>query len=459
MPGLTNKLDSLLFFLLLLLVLLAPLPLASNREWSWTLIAFLTGLLTLAWVLITVIARRPVFNRLHPLIPILFLLTVAWAWVQTANWVPENWKHPVWALAAESLDVHMAGAISLAPTETITAIMRLLSYGLVFFLAFQLGRNRVPARSSLRWIFAAGVVYSVYGLLSYFGVLREFMWYQDDAFGRDVRATFVNRNHFATWVGLCLVCAIGVFFDHMFRTPVNPMMVLRARQERFDAFMAPAWIPLAGMILLVSALVSSHSRGGFVSAFFGGLVLLLLIDRKQGRVSNRTRLIAISALLVSAVAFFISSEVLLRRIDQTDLGTEGRVLIFQQVSRAIVDNPLLGFGYGTFEDGFRLYRGEDITRLVDYAHNTYLENMFELGIPFALCLMGAVLGLALTSLKGLARRQRDWVYPAVGVAASVLVAIHATVDFSLQIPAVAMLYAFIMGVACAQSYSSLGGRH
>jgi hypothetical protein len=47
------------------------------------------------------------------------------------------------------------------------------------------------------------------------------------------------------------------------------------------------------------------------------------------------------------------------------------------------------------------------------------------------------------------------VFPATGVAASVLVGVHATMDFSLQLPAVAMLYAAIMGVACAQSYSSV----
>ena len=41
------------------------------------------------------------------------------------------------------------------------------------------------------------------------------------------------------------------------------------------------------------------------------------------------------------------------------------------------------------------------------------------------------------------------------VAASVLVALHALLDFSLQLPAVAVLYACIMGVACAQSYSSV----
>ena len=75
--------------------------------------------------------------------------------------------------------------------------------------------------------------------------------------------------------------------------------------------------------------------------------------------------------------------------------------------------------------------------------------------PAALCLFAALLGLGLTCLRGLARRQRDWAFPATGVAVTVLVAVHATVDFGLQMPATAVLYALVMGVAVAQSHSSV----
>ena len=39
-----------------------------------------------------------------------------------------------------------------------------------------------------------------------------------------------------------------------------------------------------------------------------------------------------------------------------------------------------------------------------------------------------------------------------GVAATVLVGVHSLFDFSLQMPAIAMTYASLMGVACAQAY-------
>ena len=91
-------LDKSTFFLLALLVLLSPIPLASNRDWSWSLLAFLTAVLVLAWLLGALLSRRRLFNSLHPLIPLLFLLALAWAWLQAQPWMPDGWKHPVWRI-------------------------------------------------------------------------------------------------------------------------------------------------------------------------------------------------------------------------------------------------------------------------------------------------------------------------------------------------------------------------
>lgn len=443
-----------IFTALLLLVLLSPIPLGSNREWSWSLLAFLVGALGLMWVLCCSLNTNRGGARLNPLIAALFLAALAWAWVQAQPWIPETWQHPIWRLAAEHFGEDIRSAISLAPHDSYTAVMRLLSYGLVFWLTFQMARDRVLARRAFWWIFLAAVVYALYGLLSYWGVLRELMWYQDDAFGRDVRATFPNRNHFANWLGIAIITSIGVFFDHMLRTPRPPGMSLQPQPQRLDQFMARAWAPLGGLIILVSALVSTHSRGGFLATLCGGLVFLVMLDRRHRRASNRLRVAAGAALLISAASFFITSEVLIDRFERSEIDAEGRKDVYALTIRAIGDNPLLGFGYGAFGDGFKLYRDDRLGKQVSYAHNTFLENIFELGIPAALCLFGAVLGLALTCIRGVARRRRDWVFPATGVAVTVLVAAHATVDFGLQIPAVAMLYALVMGVACAQSFSS-----
>jgi hypothetical protein len=395
---------------------------------------------------------------MNPLLPVLFLLACAWVVVQIWGGSPAGWQHPLWSMAGEVLGVDSPGRISLSAEDSWIAMMRLLSYALVFFLAFQYGKERGRAQLVFGWLTIAGLVYSVFGLVVYWSG-----YYPDWLFGgrvlaHDVRSTFINRNHFATWQGLTMLCAMAWFYHRMAKPVVKPYAMPQDREARVEEFILRAWKPMTALLLMVTALVLTHSRAGFLSALAGTVVLFMLLDKRASSKSARARIVVVTALAVAGIAFYMTSEALLDRINRTDISTEERLAVYVNINRAIGDNPSLGFGYGTFADGFRLYDQNEGAVHYDRAHNTWLENAFELGVPAALALFFALAGLALTCLRGVRRRHRDWVFPATGVAASVLVGVHAMVDFSLQIPAVAFLYALIMGVACAQSWSSVDTR-
>ena len=142
--------------------------------------------------------------------------------------------------------------------------------------------------------------------------------------------------------------------------------------------------------LLATALVLTHSRGGFVATMLAVVVLLALLDSRTAVKRSRARVAVVSALAVSGLAFYLSSEVLLNRIERTDITAEGRLVVYQNVQHGIADNPLLGFGYGTFADSFRLYDRIEKPVHFDRAHNTWLENLFELGVPASLALFASI---------------------------------------------------------------------
>ena len=434
---------------------LAPLPLGSNREWSWSLAALVASLLTLAWLVSRLAPSARVNGHIPLLIPALFALTCAWIVLQAVSWTPASWHHPLWQLASENIRVNLPGRVTLSVEDTLTATMRLLSYVLVLFLALQFGRDRKRAQAMFGWLTLAGLAYALFGLAVYWGGHEPGWLFGDRVLAHDVRSSFINRNHFATWQGLTILCAIAWFYHRMAKPEVKPYAVPLDRETQVEEFVLKAWKPMTGLLLMVAALILTHSRGGFVAALAGTVALLALLDRRGRKGRTKSRALVITALVVAGIAFYLTSELLLDRINRTDITTEERIAVFANVKRAIGDNPALGFGYGTFADSFRLYDQVEDTVHYDRAHNTWLENAFELGLPAALALYLALTGLALTCLRGVRRRHRDWVFPATGVAASVLVGVHATVDFSLQLPAVAILYAAIMGVAVAQSTSSL----
>jgi len=435
----------------MLLVVLAPLPLGSNREWSATLCTVLAAALTLLWAATRGWRPGESARFVHPAITLLFVAACAWALLQTVAGLPQSWQHPLWSQAGAVLGMELPGLVSLSAEDGRSTLLRLLGYALVFFLAFQLARERSRARAMLGWMVAAGLAYGLFGLIVFWSDYSPDWLFRGKALLPDLRSTFINRNHYATWQGLTLLCAIAWFHLRMGQPEGRPYALPDDRATRVEKFVLKAWQPLTAILLMVTALVLTHSRGGFVATLAAVVALLLLLDSHAVVRKAAARVVVLSALAVCSLAFYLTSEVLLDRIDRTDITNEERVIVFDNVRRGIADNPWLGFGYGTFADSFRLYDRIESPVHYDRAHNTSLESLFELGLPAALALFAAIAGLALTCLRGVRRRHRDWAYPSLGAAASVLVGVHALLDFSLQIPAVAILYACIMGIGCAQS--------
>jgi O-antigen ligase len=157
---------------------------------------------------------------------------------------------------------------------------------------------------------------------------------------------------------------------------------------------------------------------------------------------------------MAILAVLISGGATLDRLLEIVSDDTGRLDVYRTTAQAIADYPVLGTGAGSFVDIFPIYQPESIRAYFDQAHNDYLQNILELGIPAAICLFALVCWPIVTCLRGVSTRQRDAIYPCVAVAASVLVGLHATVDFSLQIPAVTVSYMFLLGIGVAQSRSS-----
>jgi O-antigen ligase len=114
---------------------------------------------------------------------------------------------------------------------------------------------------------------------------------------------------------------------------------------------------------------------------------------------------------------------------------------------------LLGQGLGGFRDAFRAHIPPALTgEEWDMAHSSYLENAYELGLPAAVLFYVAIAVVLVRLWRGTGVRRTNRGLPAFAFAVGVVGALHATVDFSLQIPAVAALFAFCLGLGWAQSF-------
>ena len=208
-----------------------------------------------------------------------------------------------------------------------------------------------------------------------------------------------------------------------------------------------------GFLAASMALLLTQSRGALVALALASLVYLRLL-RTTLIIRSRTLpavLIAVAAVTaVSLLAF--SGEATLQRFGEAEVKLGSRIAYYRATWEAMQERPLLGTGYGTYADAFRAYNGPETgTYFLDKAHSTYLQLLLELGWPAALALFSCVGCLVFRCWRGLAAGARHNVYPATVLACSVLVGVHALVDFSLEMPANALTFALLLGLGCAQA--------
>ncbi|HYN38666.1 MAG TPA: O-antigen ligase family protein, partial [Rhodospirillales bacterium] len=324
------------------------------------------------------------------------------------------------------------------------------------WIALQYCRRAARARQVLLAVTYAGLAYALYGLIVYLSASETLLIFRKPAYFGDLSSTFVDRNAYATYAGLGLLCATGLILV-LITQGINSGGDASPRQRLLrliDVAFRRGGLLIAAWLALLVALVLTHSRGGLLSTTAGLLVLLLA--SASSRTVGRRIVMGFVGLCVAGLAgvLLLGGEAMLMRMLQGALVLEERPLIYARTMEAIGDADSFGTGLGTFEEAFRFYRTSDIIGTYSMAHSTYLENVLELGLPAALALFAVLAAFLIACALGVRRRRRDTVYPCVGLAATVLVGVHSAIDFSLQIPAVAATYMLIMGAACAQCWSS-----
>ena len=441
------------FLALISLILVAPLPFGSYPAWAWAIMSAACGGLLLCWSISVLSGRMPLT------VPPCFLqwsaaalgLAMLWGLLQTFPFMPESWHHPMWRDAADALDTPLRGAMSLDPVASRDSLLRIATYTAVFWLAFQYGRDARRANFALRALAIGSACYALFGLGIMFAGTERILWLDKAAYPNVATGTFVNPNSFGAYCGIGLLCAAAVLMSRHHEDWAG--RVGRAEYLRFllAEFMPRNILLLVALLLLANSMLLSLSRGAVASTALALLALFTLLALRRGISFRHTLPRLIGAMLAGVMLLFLAGQGLERRLWEAGSDLEGRAEIYAQTLMAIREAPIRGTGLGTFEAVYRSHRTAAIRPGVLMAHNDYLELVLELGIPAAALLFFSIALLAGGCARGVWRRQRNFEFSAVGTAACILVGAHSLVDFSLQIPAVAVTFSLVLGIAVTQA--------
>jgi O-antigen ligase len=475
--------SNIVFWLLIATVAIAPLPFASNRPLPWSVLSVVVALLLVLWGIdrVRAVLRRGatttpsasasiegpppptpaavIIDRLALGFAVVFGALIVWYWFQVSP-ISAGLAHPAWAEAARALGEPLPGAIALDPGVGAHQAMRLLAYGGVFFLAFMLCRDRQRARWAFIVLAAAGLVYAAYGLFAMFAGYKTILGVVPSAYSRSVTSTFINRNSYATYGGLCVIIAMGPLLSelrHLMRSGASPIALLRTVSEEATPVL---YITALAIATGVMAVILTGSRAGVASLLLGltvfGLGMLIVRD-----LSLRAFLVLVVIGAVCVItAMVVSGGFLAERVSD-GIEHDARWVLFEIGRQVAGERPVAGHGLGGFAAAFNggLQAPPGFDAYVDFAHNSYLELAVEGGIPallLSLALVGMAVGICVTALFS---RSRGTSFAIAAIAGTALIAGHSMVDFSLQMPAVAVTFMLMLGAASAQALAAARVKH
>jgi O-antigen ligase len=448
-----------------LMIGFAPLFFGGNRPVLWMLHAIVAGATLTITSLALAVSRFgreiDLAGRLIKPAVIAWVLLVLWLGIQLIPWNGGVLAHPAWAIARETLGIPGPGSISVDPTATKFTLLRLLTTGAVFGSVFLLSRHRDNAALLLGTLLGFFCFYAAYGLVKVTFGLEQIWWFPVETSGY-LTSTFVTRSHAATYLGLGVV--------------VSTALLLRALTRMQDAGATAggaAWLELITRelggrlgvlavvwLLLVTALLLTGSRGGIIASSIAIVALIVMrLLRKQRQSGFAIASAAAVVILGAFIVFGISGEKFVGRVLVSGIEDINRAVVARATLTAAYDHLWTGAGAGTFPSIFPLYRPEALSAdgFWNRAHNDYAEALLCLGAPGFAFLGFMLIILNWRAMWGIFRRRRDSHFCMIAIAATILVAIHATVDFSLQIQGITLTYAALLALGAAQSQSNRPG--
>jgi|GEM_PF-3422509 len=336
--------------------------------------------------------------------------------------------------------------VSLNPFFTVSRLFQYTAYFMIYLATVNLIRTRAAYRTVVYAIIVSAFFQTSYGLYEFFSGQQQIFEYQKTIFLDCASGTFINRNHFCAYLGLALPLILALLFSSGgFRKPTTgdwPVRVSRMMENQGGKIIFR--FLLAGCVF--AGAVFSFSLTGIVAIILGCAAFLLL----HQKIRRRSILLLLCAFVIAGgVAVYFGSAFLQHRLGGIELISDrSRFMAWKDTARIFLKFPITGTGSGTFVEIFPVYRSFTTSATFSHAHNEPLEFLAENGIAmffFMLICLQALASQLLTTLK-----KEDFtgmhLFQIAAFCSFLVLLLHNSVDFSFEIPAIALTGAIILAL-------------
>jgi putative inorganic carbon (HCO3(-)) transporter len=354
----------------------------------------------------------------------------------------------------ETLQGETFFTLSLAPYQTVSELLLLVTYGTAFWLTLMICEDEKARMRLLYVLLALGTFEAFYGLLQYLTGWQQIFSYVKKYYLEDATGTYINRNHFAGLLEMVLPFAVALGLRQLrtlrgvaWRAQGRARAVLSAKGLSLLVF------AVSLCVIMFTALIFSRSRMGIVSAAASLLAVFTCVT--MGSRSERTQplMAALLAFGVMGLVVWIGSDPVITRFEA--LGQEysqtgqNRISIWSDTLKLVRQHPLLGTGLGTFSVAYPAVQTTFLNHRVDHAHCDYLEVTSDLGLVGGVLLFGSIVWVLAHAVRGCGRVETgvDNVVRLGCIGSISAILVHSFADFNFYIPGNALVFSVVVALA------------
>ncbi len=303
-------------------------------------------------------------------------------------------------------------------------------------------------------------VHASIGLFGKFAGLLFVEAKQVDGHFSAARGIFINRNHFSAFISISMTGLLAfqiqrlLFFGHAASSTNIGSTNIGSTNTVREHLSVSAMITLALLALCLLAMVGSESRGAFIAFFSAVVIALSYGGLKQSTISIKWLLTIAAA--SGIFSLYLIGDELIARLVGGGLSLGERSVQWAITLEAIKQNPIFGYGGGSYMTVFQIFRDDDTLRQVIFAqsHNHYLHMWVErglIGLGFWVCIL-------ILSIRHLLQRQKKTSSRLIKGALSALqigifaALIQSVVDFNLQMINIRAYFMVLLAMAFAAPY-------
>jgi O-antigen ligase len=340
--------------------------------------------------------------------------------------------------------------LSIAPAQSLTGLVVLASLALLV-----IGGARLFSIAGVAAV--AGAIAVIGAVLALIGIIQQPL-YEGKIYGfwAPLQAgarpfgPFVNRNHFAGWMLMGLPLTLGLVGSYISRDSRRVRPALRDRILWFSTPHATTVTLLLGAIgIMALSLIKTTSRSGMTSAAVAVVIVLLFFRRRLSRGRRLAAVSTVTALMALVVAWAGTSAIASRFATGNMQSLNGRIGVWEDTTRIIRLYSLAGTGLNTYSVAMTFYQEAEPSQRYLQAHNDYLQLAADGGL---LLTIPAAMGIAVLVWAVRRRfaeetsRNAYWIRTGAAIGL-VAIGLQETVEFSLQMPGNAVLFAVLCSIA------------